>query len=392
MADKQYITVSELNFYLNRIVASEELLQNIPVLGEVSGISVSGNNLYFTIKDESAQLQACFFNFGKGYMPISGEQVLLYGSPDFYARGGRLSFLVNKIEPFGKGKLYAELEKLKQKLAAEGLFDPNRKKPLPKYPLEIGVVTSMSGAVIFDIVNTIRRRNQLSNITLINVPVQGDSAPEAICTGLALADKQNFDAVILARGGGSFEDLLPFNNEKVARAVFQMKTVTVSAVGHETDYSLTDFAADARAMTPTAAAEMLAFDTDAISKEIISKVFTVGQFVTTKIDTFYAKVQSRTKEVNYICSAKLNAYAEQVRNGVSKAKILCESKLTAIDHRTEIIMSKLSALNPANLLQKGYFRVMSKGKDINKIEQLGIGDTFKLYGADGSLEAKVLKK
>ena len=392
MADKQYITVSELNFYLNRIVASEELLQNIPVLGEVSGISVSGNNLYFTIKDESAQLQACFFNFGKGYMPISGEQVLLYGSPDFYARGGRLSFLVNKIEPFGKGKLYAELEKLKQKLAAEGLFDPNRKKPLPKYPLEIGVVTSMSGAVIFDIVNTIRRRNQLSNITLINVPVQGDSAPEAICTGLALADKQNFDAVILARGGGSFEDLLPFNNEKVARAVFQMKTVTVSAVGHETDYSLTDFAADARAMTPTAAAEMLAFDTDAISKEIISKVFTVGQFVTTKIDTFYAKVQSRTKEVNYICSAKLNAYAEQVRNGVSKAKILCESKLTAIDHRTEIIMSKLSALNPANLLQKGYFRVMSKGKDINKIEQLALDDIFKLYGADGSLEAKVLKK
>ncbi|MDD3946380.1 MAG: exodeoxyribonuclease VII large subunit [Clostridia bacterium] len=392
MADKQYITVSELNFYLNRIVASEELLQNIPVLGEVSGISVSGNNLYFTIKDESAQLQACFFNFGKGYMPISGEQVLLYGSPDFYARGGRLSFLVNKIEPFGKGKLYAELEKLKQKLAAEGLFDPNRKKPLPKYPLEIGVVTSMSGAVIFDIVNTIRRRNQLSNITLINVPVQGDSAPEAICTGLALADKQNFDAVILARGGGSFEDLLPFNNEKVARAVFQMKTVTVSAVGHETDYSLTDFAADARAMTPTAAAEMLAFDTDAISKEIISKVFTVGQFVTTKIDTFYAKVQSRTKEVNYICSAKLNAYAEQVRNGVSKAKILCESKLTATDHRTEIIMSKLSALNPANLLQKGYFRVMSKGKDINKIEQLALDDIFKLYGADGSLEAKVLKK
>lgn len=387
-----YITVTELNFYLNKLVSGEELLQNIPVLGEVSGISLSGGNMYFTIKDDGAQLQACFFNYAKGYIPTAGEQVLLYGSPDFYARGGRLSFIVNRIEPFGKGKLFAELEKLKQKLAAEGLFDPLRKKPLPKYPLEIGVVTSVSGAVIHDIVCTVRKYNKIINITVINVSVQGEGAPDSICTGLALADRQRFDAVILARGGGSFEDLLPFNNEKVTRAVYNMDTVIISAVGHETDYSLTDFAADVRAMTPTAAAEMLAFDTSELSNEIISRITAAGKALTARTDALHNAAISRTKEIQYICTAKLNAYTRQIKDAVEKAGLLCEAKLSVLDRRTENLLAKLSALNPANLLKKGYFRAMIGNKEIYKIDELSLGDTFRLYGADGTLDAEVVSK
>lgn len=389
MAKINYITVSELNYYLSRIVSGEELLQNIPVLGEVSGLSVSGSHLYFTIKDEGAQLQACFFNFGNSYLPQNGEQVILFGSPDFYARGGRMSFIVNKIEPFGRGKLFAELEKLKQKLAAEGLFDTSRKRPLPRFPMNIGIVTSMSGAVIYDMVNTFRKTNKITNITVINVPVQGEGAPQAICDGLRLADKQGFDAVILARGGGSVEDLMPFNDERVVRAVYNMKTVTVSAVGHETDFSLTDFAADARAMTPTAAAEMLSFDTDEIAEQIISTIKYAAKTLTARTDALYNKVLSSTKEVNYICKAKLDSYTQRINKAVTKAELLTEAKLSASERKTENLLSKLSALNPANILGKGYFRAMSGNRQINKIAEFKAGDAFRLYGADGTLDAEV---
>lgn len=392
MAEKNYITVSELNFYINRLVSGEELLQNIPVLGEVSGISVSGANLYFTIKDQGAQLQACYFNFGKGYVPTDGEQVLLLGSPDFYAKGGRLSFIVNKIEPFGIGKLFAQLEKLKQRLASEGLFDALRKRRLPLYPTNIGVVTSATGAVIHDIVNTFRRHNSASDIAIINVAVQGEGAIDAICEGLNLADKQGFDVVILARGGGSFEDLLPFNSERVARAVYNMKTVTVSAVGHETDFSLADLAADYRAMTPTAAAETLAFDANALSNEIMYKIIRLADMLTAKTDAMHGKVQSRTKEVTYICTARLEAYAKHINNSLAASELLMQAKITDKERRIDMLTAKLSALNPANLLSKGYFRVMKGDKDIQKLGLLAVGDDIRIYGTDGRIDARVTDK
>jgi len=367
-------------------------MQNIPVLGEVSGLSVSGNHLYFTVKDEGAQLSACFFNFRKGYLPSDGEQVLLFGSPDFYQKSGKLSFIVNKIEPFGKGKLFAELEKLRLRLAEEGLFDAARKRPLPAFPLEIGIVTSAAGAVIYDIVRTFRKHNNITNLTLVNVPVQGEGAPDTICEGLRLADTQGFDAVILARGGGSFEDLLAFNHEKVVRAVYHMRTVTVCAVGHESDYSLCDYAADARAMTPTAAAEMLSFNARELAESIVIKTVRAGALLSVRTDALYSRVMSRTADVKYICTARLAAYAEKVRTRVLKASQLTEARLTLAERRADNLVAKLSALNPAALLQKGYFRAMCGKQAVDRIADLEIGGTFRLYGADGTLDAKVLSK
>lgn len=391
METKNYITVSELNYYLSRTIAAEELLQNIPVLGEVSGLSAAGSHLYFTVKDEGAQLPACFFHYRKGgYLPTEGEQVLLFGSPDFYQKGGKLSFIVNKIEPFGRGKLFAELEKLRVRLAEEGLFDTARKRPLPRFPLEVGIVTSAAGAVIYDIVRTFRKNNRIINLTLINVPVQGEGAPDAICEGLRLADTQGFDAVILARGGGSFEDLMPFNNEKTVRAVYNMRTVTVCAVGHETDYSLCDFAADARAMTPTAAAEMLSFNARELAEEIVKKTVRAGVLLSVRTDALYNRVMSRTRDVQYICASRLNTHAQKVVSRVTRAYRLADTRLALAERRAEALTSKLSALNPAALLQKGYFRAMKDGHAVNKIADLEKGDIFRLYGADGTLNAEVL--
>jgi exodeoxyribonuclease VII large subunit len=391
METKNYITVSELNYYLYRTIAAEELLQNIPVMGEVSGLSIAGNHLYFTVKDEGAQIAACFFHFKKSsYLPAEGEQVLLFGSPEYYQKGGKLSFVVNRIEPFGKGKLFAELEKLRQRLAGEGLFDAARKRPLPRFPLKVGIVTSLSGAVIYDIVRTFRKNNKITDLTCINVPVQGEGAVDAICEGLRLADTQGFDAIILARGGGSSEDLMPFNDEKTVRAVGNMRTVTVCAVGHETDYSLCDFAADARAMTPTAAAEMLSFNAKELAEQIVEKTIRAGAMVSLRTDALYQKVKSRTRDVRHICSSRLNAYAQKIALRTQKAMRLADARMTLAERRTESLLAKLSALNPAALLQKGYFRAMKDGKDVRRIGDLVCGDIFRLYGADGTLDAEVL--
>ena len=247
MVERNYITVTELNFYLSRIIDAEELLHNMYVLGEVSGCSIHKGKLYCTLKDENAQISIVCFAVDKTYVPENGEQVLMYGTPTYYQKTGKLSFIARRIEPFGKGKLHLELELLKKRLLEEGIFNDAHKTPAPAYTKNLCVVTSLEGAVIQDIYSTIRRYNQLINICIVNVSVQGKSAESEIIKGLELADRGGFDTIILARGGGSFEDLMPFNSEGVVRAIYRMDTYVISAVGHETDVTLCDLVADNRA-------------------------------------------------------------------------------------------------------------------------------------------------
>lgn len=390
MANRNYITVSELNFYLNRILDAEELLHDIYLLGEVSGASLHKGNLYCTLKDEDAQIAVCCFNAEKTYMPEAGEQVLLYGTPDYYTKTGKLSFVAKRIEPFGKGKLHMELEALKKKLAEEGIFNDAHKTPAPRFSLNVCVVTSINGAVIKDIYSTIRKYNELINIAVVNVQVQGKSAVKEITEGLRLADKCGFDTVILARGGGSFEDLMPFNSEEVARTLYNMDTYVISAVGHETDFTLADFSADTRALTPTAAAEMIAFDTKQLTDDIVSELSFAGRKLLNRFNMLGAKVSELTGRVTLGITKELSKASERVNSALIASKYSAERAISLGEHKLDALIGKLSALNPARILKSGYFKAEKDAKNVNSVAELKSGDVVKLFGYDGYAEASII--
>ena len=387
--ERNYITVTELNYYLSRIIDAEELLHNMYVLGEVSGCSIHKGNLYCTLKDENAQISIVCFAVDKTFVPENGEQVLMFGTPTYYQKTGKLSFIARRIEPFGKGKLHLELELLKKRLLEEGIFNDAHKTPPPAYTKNLCVVTSLEGAVIQDIYSTIRRYNNLINICIINVSVQGKSAESEIIKGLELADRGGFDTVILARGGGSFEDLMPFNSEGVVRAIYRMDTYIISAVGHETDVTLSDLVADTRALTPTAAAEMVAFDTKQMIKDIVSQVQIAGRKLENKIKTKQLIATDLTRKATYLIGNKLAMMQNRVNGSLDKSKFLIQNLVYEKDKQIEVLFNKLDALNPLRILQTGYMKMEKEGYVVNSAKELNIGDVVNLYANDGKIKATI---
>ena len=356
MEVRNYITVRELNFYLNRIVDAEELLHNMYVLGEVSGCSIHRGNLYCTLKDEDAQIGAVCFAVDKTYVPENGEQVLMFGTPTYYEKTGKLSFIARRIEPFGKGKLHLELEALKKRLLEEGIFNEAHKTPKPKFSKNVCLVTSINGAVVHDIYSTIRKYNHLINICIVNVSVQGKTAETEIVKGLKLADRGGFDTVILARGGGSFEDLMPFNSEAVCKALYNMDTFVISAVGHETDFTLADYAADCRALTPTAAAEMIAFDVQALINDVITDISVAGRKLENRIKSRQLKATELTRRASFIIGNKLQNIQNVVDNRLLQVQKLTAKTVNNADLQLSSDIHKLEALNPLRILKSGYFK------------------------------------
>ena len=295
----QAISVSKLNTYIKQIFDAEELLHNIAVVGEVFGVSTSRNVIYFSLKDENATLPCvCFY---PNYIDFikEGNKVIVTGSPNFYIKGGKLSFNVVKVENVGQGKLYEEFIKLKQKLADEGLFDQSHKKTIPKDIKRIGVITSREGAVIQDIKNVSWRRNPSVDIVLYNTKVQGNNAENEIANAIdKLGQYPNIDVIIVARGGGSLEDLWAYNTEIVAKATYNCPKPIISAVGHETDFTIIDFVSDLRAPTPSAAAELLTFnleDKKLAMKEIFNKFFkTCKNYINTNISLLNSATSLKT--------------------------------------------------------------------------------------------------
>ena len=391
MVERNYITVTELNFYLSRIIDAEELLHNMYVLGEVSGCSIHKGNLYCTLKDENAQISIVCFAVDKTYVPENGEQVLMYGTPTYYQKTGKLSFIARRIEPFGKGKLHLELELLKKRLLEEGIFNDAHKTPAPAYTKNLCVVTSLEGAVIQDIYSTIRRYNQLINICIVNVSVQGKSAESEIIKGLELADRGGFDTIILARGGGSFEDLMPFNSEGVVRAIYRMDTYVISAVGHETDVTLCDLVADTRALTPTAAAEMVAFDTTQLVEDIISQITVAGRRLENRIKTKQLIATDLTRKSTYLIGNKLSIMQSRVDSSLNKGRLSIQSIVAKSDNKVEVLLNKIDALNPARILKSGYFKMEKEGRSITNTRMLTIGDNVTLYSNDGKIKATIIE-
>ena len=386
------ISVSQFNKYVHDIFIAEELLQNIQIYGEVSGLSFSGGNLYFSIKDEGAVLNCVKFGYANGYVPKEGEQILALGSPNYYIKGGRFSFNVVKMEPYGQGLLYKQFLELKNKLEKQGLFDPSKKKPLPKTIKRVGVVSSETGAVIQDIIDITGRRNPMLDIVLYPAKVQGIGAEETIIQGIQALDKTNVDVIIIARGGGSAEDLSTFNSENLALAIAAANKPIISAVGHETDFTIADFVADLRAPTPSAAAELVAIDLTKLKVDLQYNATRLLRLV----DNYYL---SNFNDLKTLYTQVNNQYDLWFQQNESIYKTLTSNLINKLDkilidkiHSFDLLSNKLEVLNPIRLLKLGYSQTIFNDKVVTSIEQVSIGDNISVKLVDGKLNCKIEAK
>ena len=392
MPKRDYVTVSELNNFMNSVISQEELLQNVPVVGEVSGLSKKNNNCYFTLKDEKAQIKINVFRYDDRYLPENGDKVLVRGRVSYYQTNGTISVIAYDIAPFGIGELYAKLQALKAKLSDEGIFDESHKKDIPKYPQKIAVITSISGAAIQDVLETMQRRGFTQNISIIDVRVQGESCVNDIVTALTYADTYGFDVILLVRGGGSFEELYSFNDERIVRTIYNMHTPIITGVGHETDYTLVDYVSDYRAITPTAAAEKVFVDRKKQKQEIVELLKEISE------QANYQFVHEKNKTLNLIKSISANANGlinkeyQNVRNKVNLCKTYVDFNFKLKMSKFEELSEKLDILSPTKLLKKGYFRIIYDNKTITSFQKVKVDSEITIIGNKEKISATVTKK
>ena len=384
-----YISVAQVNNYIKNIFDAEVMLKNICVFGEIGSYNVSNGNAYFNLKDESGMLPCVLFGASKYDNIKIGDMVLVSGSVSYYAKGGRLSFNAYSIMPYGKGLLFEKFLKLKAELEARGYFDPAIKKPIPERVRRIGVVSSPTGAVIRDIIDVTYRRNDTIDIVLYPVKVQGVGAEREIATGIDFFSQyDSVDAIIVARGGGSMEDLEPFNSELVATATFNCKKPIVSAVGHETDFTIIDFVADLRAPTPSAAAELVAWDKYLVNEGILSSLRSMER-------NLLSKIASYEKDIFYSVGNfenKINSLLDKAEVKVDK----CITKLNGIDtilEKNYNVLDKLSIklenFNPVKISSMGYSKVFKNSKVVNLVNELKAEDYVTLSMIDGEVNCKI---
>ena len=386
------LTVTQLNEYIRLAIVKQDFLQRVTVFGEVSSFKYSGVHAYFVLKDKDGAIPCSCFYAKKTYNPSKdGESVICSGKVDYYGKSGKLSLIVDTIQPVGKGSLHIMLEKLKAKLLQEGLFDESHKKAIPRFCKSVGVVTSKTGAVIRDIVRTIRNKNKSLNVSVFDVRVQGENAAEDIGRGLKIMDELGFDAIILARGGGSFEDLMPFNDENLARIIYALKTPIISAVGHETDFSISDFVADARSATPTAAAELVAFDEERLKTQIISSVESMyGDLL--KIES-QKETQTKTP-IRSLEDKAMRKFEKAESNTTLLMQALTNKTEKLVDAKEQLVLKYLASLeskNPLKLLKNGYFRIWKNGSVI-AFDDVQKGDELEIVAYEGTITATVSGK
>lgn len=381
------LSVTKFNTIVRDIFNAEELLHNVKIEGEVFGVSQARGAVYFSIKDEASSLPCvCFYPQILNDIK-EGDSVTVTGSPNFYVKGGRFSFVVSKAEKVGQGILFQRFLELKTKLEKEGVFDVAHKKQLPKAIKRIGVVTSRDGAVIQDIKNVTWRRNPSIDIVLYNTKVQGIGAENEIAQGIDFfSNYAGVDVVIVARGGGSLEDLSAYNTEVVARATYLCNKPIVSAVGHETDFTIIDFSADLRAPTPSAAAELVTKDMDNL-KIVFNKTV---ERLSRNLQDFVAEKTFALQNANL----NLINFAENLlQNKTQKLKVLAQKLSTNIgnfttekDFALRLKIADLNKLNPLDILRMGYAKIEQQEKTIGTKQQLDLSTPFQINFVDGSVE------
>ena len=369
--EQKAISVSQLSGYIKSIFDAEELLHNISVYGEISGLNVLRGTAYFTLKDDCALLSCVFFGADESNFDLkNGDSIVATGTPRYYVKGGKLNFNVVRVEPYGVGELYRKFIETKDKLEKEGLFDVQYKKPLPLNVKKIGVVSSDKGAVIRDIINITTRRDKSVNIVLFPSRVQGTGAEEDVIRGIRYFNHTDVDVIIVARGGGSFEDLMPFNSEALAREVFRSEKPIVSAVGHETDFTIIDFVADLRAPTPSAGAEL-------VVRESKSKVEKLGQ---------------SWQEMTNLISKKINQNLNKIINLKRDLNLNVKQLLNGFEYNLAMKSQALEKLNPNKLLKMGYAKLEREGQNIFSVDQISLEDDLQIYLKDGRIVSRVTKK
>lgn len=390
------ISVSQLNSYIKDKISDDEYLNNVLVKGEISNFKNHyTGHMYFTLKDENSLIKCIMFkSYAQrlDFMPKDGMKVFVLGGVSVFERDGVYQIYVKAMQEDGVGKLYKKYEELKQRLEQEGYFDETHKQKIPLMPKTIGVLTSQTGSVIRDIINVSTRRNPNVNIRLLPVPVQGAGAAEKIADGIRfMNDSKLADVLILARGGGSLEDLWPFNEEIVANAIYNSEIPIISAVGHETDFSISDFVADLRAPTPSAAAELAVSDIYEIKQKINTYKNRLRLALIKKVEIMklrYEKCMSsrvfkeplRNINDNYL---KMDTYVKRLENTI-KAKQK-EEKTKYIE-----LISKLDTLSPLKTLTRGYSIAEQNNKIIKSVKELNTGDKIDLRFVDGKKQVEVL--
>lgn len=387
---ENYLTVSQLSQYIKGIFEAEIMLQNICVYGEISSFNISNGIGYFNIKDENSLLPCVLFNANNFNIPKIGDQVLVYGSMNYYIKGGKLSFNAYKIEKYGKGLLYEKFLELKNKLEKLGYFDVDHKKPLPERVKRIGVVTSSTGAVIQDIIDVTTRRNNGVDIVIYPVKVQGVGAEIEISKGIEFfSNYENIDVVIVARGGGSLEDLSPFNTEIVATATYNCKKPIVSAVGHETDFTIIDFVSDLRAPTPSAAAELVvnkkSNDLDILKNTYLKMEKQITNLLKNKNFTL--------EKLQKIITTNLINKINLISSKIDKSKIAVINKVNNVLNKYSYILdninTKLSEKNPLKLIENGYVKVFNNNHVVKSISELTINDNINIELKDGFIYSTI---
>ena len=394
MNDK-YLTVTQINKYIKYKMDNDSNLNVVYLKGEISNFkNHSSGHLYFTIKDESSRILAVMFrsNASKiNFKPVDGSKVLVVGRISCYEASGNYQIYVEEMLEDGVGNLYLEFERLKKKLGDKGYFNDIYKKSIPKFPKRIGIITAPTGAAIRDIITTINRRYKLVELYIFPSLVQGENAKDDIVRNLERADNYNLDLIILGRGGGSIEDLWAFNEEVVADAIFKSNTPIISAVGHEIDFTISDFVSDLRAPTPTAAAELSVPNTIDLINYIKQLEIRASKSMENIIDTKKSKLSSIIN--SYVLKNPKNMYeikSQKLDNLVDKLNIYIKRNLNDKNNKFINILNKLDALNPINTIKRGYSITKSKDKVITSINSVSENDIITTDLVDGVITSKVV--
>ena len=418
-----YITITEVNRYIKEILNDDLLLKKVYLKGEISNFKAhSRGHYYFTLKYENSRISAVMFSFNNknlNFTPYDGMKVLVTGKIDVYEASGAYQIYVEDMAPDGIGALYVAFEQLKKKLLAEGLFDKEKKKKIRRVPNTIGIITSPTGAAIKDILTTIKRRFPVCNTILFPALVQGEEAALDIAKKIKLAnelkDVYGIDTLIVGRGGGSLEDLWPFNEEIVARAIYESNIPVISAVGHEIDVTISDYVADLRAPTPTAAAELAVPDINTIityldtsrsrsftalnniinnnyqrlegikNSYILTRPITMYEIKEQKLDILLDNLNRNINKILENNRIKLYTYSNSYI--LNNPEMLYKYSAQKLEH----IISKLEVLNPLNTLNRGYAIIKREDKVLSSIKNINKDDIIKISLKDGELSSKVIK-
>ncbi|MDC7302674.1 exodeoxyribonuclease VII large subunit [Agathobacter ruminis] len=392
--NKSIYSVAQINKYIKNMFAQDFVLNHVSIKGEVSNCKYhSSGHIYFTLKDEGGVLKCVMFRQDRGGLSFSmkeGDKVIVSGRMDVYERSGEYQLYAKEIELDGAGNLFLKFEALKRELAEMGMFAPEYKQPIPKYASTIGIVTAQTGAAIQDIRNVASRRNPSVQLILYPAQVQGEGAAETIVQGIRALETYGVDVIIVGRGGGSIEDLWAFNEEIVARAIFDCRTPIVSAVGHEVDWTIADYVADMRAPTPSAAAELCVFDRNNFMQDLAKSRMHMNTVMNNKIRHVRLRLENDAKHIELLSPQhKLRELQQRLDNISDKITYVMKHRLDACRNRLQLIIRSLESNSPLRKMESGFAYVQIGQKRLISVDEIHQKDEISITLRDGEVLAEV---